>query len=117
MFLNQIKEFSLKRILKKSFQNLNNIQNTNPIKSVGLLIDESLFKSKNDLIKELIAQGFKKENLKVLIFNDKINANEVFAYPTFNLKNIDLSGNFTENVVKDFINKNCFYYFKLIEAV
>ena len=105
MFLNHIKEFSLKRILKKSFPNVNSNINVTSIKSVGLLIDESYFEHKADLINELILNGFEKDNIKVLVFKDKINKNNVFNYPTFNNKQINLSGKFTENVIIDFIQE------------
>lgn len=105
MFLNQIKEFSLKRILKKSFLNNNQNLDVKAIKSVGLLINEKKFLHKTELIDELVNNGFKKENIKILVFNDKINSNQVLVYPTFSLKHVSLSGKFNENVVKDFINE------------
>ncbi len=103
MFLNYIKEFSLKRILKKSFKIVKNYQSLTTIKSVGLILDESYFSSKESLIKELVDKGFRKDNIKVLVFKDKLTANEVYSYPTFGSKHISWNGKFTEKVVLDFI--------------
>ncbi len=105
MFLNYIKEFSLKRLLKNSYQTLKINQSVTPIKSVGLLIDESYFDKKEDLINELVANGIRKDRINVIIFKDKLNANEVFSYPTFNNKHISWNGKFTENVVLNFVQE------------
>jgi hypothetical protein len=105
MFLNYIKEFSLKRLLKNSYQTLKINQSVTPIKSVGLLIDESYFDKKEDLINELVTNGIRKDRINVIIFKDKLNANEVFSYPTFNNKHISWNGKFTENVVLNFIQE------------
>ena len=104
MFLNYIKEISLKRILKNSYKVLNNNQNLTIIKSVGLIIDESNFDKSEKLINEIVAGGIRKDNIKVIVYKDKLNQNEVFSYPTFNNKHINFSGKFTEKVVIDFIN-------------
>ena len=104
MFLNYIKEISLKRILKNSYKDLTNNQNLTVIKSVGLIIDESNFDKSEKLINEIVAGGIRKDNIKVIVYKDKLNQNEVFSYPTFNNKHINFSGKFTEKVVIDFIN-------------
>lgn len=103
MFLSYIKEFSLKRLLKKSFQEIKNNQSLNTIKSVGLIIDESYFNKKESLIDELVANGIRKDRINILIFKDKINSNEVFSYATFNNKHISWNGKFSEKVVSNFI--------------
>ena len=103
MFLNYIKEISLKRILKNSYKDLTNNQNLTIIKSVGLIIDESNFDKSEKLINEIVAGGIRKDNIKVIVYKDKLNQNEVFSYPTFNNKHINFSGKFTEKVVIDFI--------------
>lgn len=105
MFLSYIKDFSLKRLLKNSYQTIKLNQVVNPIKSVGLLIDESYFLKKEELINELVASGLKKENINVIVYREKVNANQVFLYPTFNIKHISWNGIFTENEILDFIQK------------
>ena len=105
MFLNYIKEFSLKRILKNSFKVVNLSSSLTTIKSVGLLIDESNFNETEKLISEIVNNGIRKDNINVIIYKDKLNQNHVFSHPTFNNKHISWSGKFTEKVVSDFINQ------------
>ncbi|MBC7641398.1 MAG: hypothetical protein H7174_03530 [Flavobacterium sp.] len=105
MFLNYIKEFSLKKILKNSFRIVNNNQNVTTIKSVGLLVDESNFNQTDKLISDLVNNGIRKDNINVIVYKDKLNQNEVFSHPTFNNKHINFSGKFTEKVVLNFIEK------------
>ena len=57
MFLNYIKDFWDKKILKKTWHNVKSSSLSTPIKSVGLLIDESYFLQKDELLKVLIANG------------------------------------------------------------
>ena len=102
MFLNYIKEITLKKILKNRLQEVQNSNSLTTIKSVGLLVDESYFFKKIELIDNFVQLGFKKENISVLVFKDKINANDVFSFPTFNNKHINISGNFTEKLIVDF---------------
>lgn len=105
MFLNYIKEISLKNKLKNNFKTVKNISTLTPIKSVGLIIDETNFSKKDELIKAIVANGITKDNINVIIYKDKIDSNEVFSYPTFNNKHIDWSGKFTQNVVTNFCNE------------
>ena len=103
MFLNYIKEFSLKRILKNSFKSTINNFNVTTIKSVGLLIDESIFDKTEQLIGQIVAAGIRKDNINVIVYKDKLNQNHVFSHPTFNNSHISWSGQFNERVVTDFI--------------
>ena len=105
MFLNYIKEFSLKRILKNSFRIVNNNQNVTTIKSVGLLVDESNFNQTEKLINEIVNNGIRKDNINIIVYKDKINQNEVFSHPTFSNKHINFSGRFTEKVVLNFMEQ------------
>ena len=104
MFLNYIKEISLKKILKNNKSLIRNSNTVTIIKSVGLVIDESNFNKTENLITEIVSNGIRKDNISIIIYKDKINHNEVFSYPTFNIKHIDYSGNFKEKVVLDFIS-------------
>lgn len=99
-----MKNFFIKKSLNKSLRNSSSISEVNIIKSVGLLIDESSFNKKEELIKEIIAHGIEKSNIEVIIFRDKINKEEVFHYPTFSNKHLTWGGVFKEKVVNDFIN-------------
>jgi hypothetical protein len=98
-----MKNFFIKKSLNKSLRNINIISDITIIKSVGLIIDESMFSKKEALIKEIIANGIDKSNIEVIVFRDKFNKDEVFHYPTFSNKHLSWGGKFTEKVVNDFI--------------
>lgn len=101
-----MKNFFIKKSINKKLNITKTISPVSTIKSVGLLIDESSFLKKEELIKELILNGIEKSNIEVLVFRDKFNKNEVFHYPTFSNKHLSWSGNFTEPVVNNFITEN-----------
>jgi hypothetical protein len=88
MFIKYIKEISLKKKLKKSLLNVRYSTQTTPIQTIGILIDESYFNEKEELIQELIGFGIKEENIKMLVFRDKIKKNDVFSQPTFSAKDV-----------------------------
>lgn len=100
-----MKNFFLKKSLRAKLNDTKEISSVTVIKSVGLLIDESNFNKKDDLIKEITLHGILKSNIEVLIFRDRFTKNEVFHYPTFSYKHLGWNGNFSEPVVNSFINE------------
>ncbi len=105
MFLNYIKELLIKKILTKKLESNTIDFSVKTIKSVGLIIDESRFFQKSKLIDAVIANGILKDNIRVIVYNDKLKSNGVFLYPTFGLKHINWKGEIKENVVKNFIQE------------
>jgi hypothetical protein len=117
MFLNYIKDLSLKRLLKKNLVSVSYNSSASSIKSIGLIVDETYFLEKDKLINEIVSQGISKDRIKVIVFRDKIKKEEVFSQPTFSRKHINNSGEFTEVIINDFINEPfdlliSFYYFE-----
>jgi hypothetical protein len=104
MFLNYIKDYFLKRILKNSLQNVKCISSTVPIQTVGVLVDESYFFEKDALVKELIANGISENNIKIIVYRDKLKKNEVYLQPTFSIKHLNWKGEIIDPSVNDFIN-------------
>lgn len=104
MFLNYIKDYFLKRILKNSLQNVKCISSTVPIQTVGVLVDESYFFEKDALVKELIANGILENNIKIIVYRDKLKKNEVYLQPTFSIKHLNWKGEIIDPSVNDFIN-------------
>lgn len=102
MFLKTIKDFSLKKIIKKRLPNYKLTATTEKIQTIGLLLDESYFSAQDNLINELIAQGIPEKNIKILIYKDTIRKKEVFDYPFFSRKDITLSGELAKKEVADF---------------
>ncbi|MGL2966049.1 DUF6913 domain-containing protein [Flavobacterium sp. XGLA_31] len=103
MFLNYFKDFSTKKIVKKSLSNVKPIASDKVIKTVGIIFDESYFYEREALVQELIQNGIEENNIKFLVFKDKIKKNEVFDYPVFSHKDLSWNGTFDKNEVKEFI--------------
>jgi len=106
MFLKFLKNFILKRKLKNSLLNVNNSSSADKITTVGILTDESYFKDREGLVQELVDNGIRPENIKILIYKDKIKKNEEFAHPVFNLNTINWEGIVTKEEVKEFMGMN-----------
>jgi len=106
MFLNYIKVFLLNRLLNNRIQNVKPSVLIFPIKTVGLLIDESYFFEKEALIKELIANGISEINIKTIVYTDKFKKKETYSKPTFGIEHINWRAEFTEAAVLDFIKED-----------
>ncbi|WP_269224924.1 DUF6913 domain-containing protein [Flavobacterium eburneipallidum] len=106
MFLNYIKDYFLKRILKNSLHNVKTIPSTVSIQTVGLLIDESYFLEKEALIKELIANGIVENNIKTILYSNKLKKSESDSQLNFSTRDINWKGEITNPAVNDFILKN-----------
>lgn len=105
MFLNYIKVFFVKKSLNKNLDNVKNCAFTTDIQTVGLLIDESSFSEKKALLADLVSKGIVEENIKIVVYKDKIDKKEAYTCPTFGIKNLNLKGEITENLLKDFIKE------------
>jgi hypothetical protein len=105
MFLNYIKNLLVKKALKKSLHNVNTDSQKNPIKTVGLLVDESHFLNANDLIKEVVSNGIAESNIKVIAYREHLKKNEVYLYPTFGLKDIDFRGTIGLQSINEFVSE------------
>lgn len=103
MFLNKIKDFWTKKIVKKKLSNVRLINSDSSIRKVGIVFDESYFYEREELLKELVHQGIKKENIQILVFKDKIKKNETFDYPVFSYKNISWAASIDIQQFKDFV--------------
>lgn len=104
MFLNFIKDYFLKRILKNSLENVKSNSSIVSIKTVGVLIDESYFSKKEALLKELIANGFNENNIQIIVYRENLRKNEVGSHPVFSLKDLNWKAEITNSLVNDFID-------------
>lgn len=105
MFLNYIKDYFLKRILKNSLQNVKSVSSTLPIQTVGVLVDESYFHEKEALVEELVVNGFSGNNIEIIVYRDKLKKNETYSQPTFSTKHLNWKTEITNPIVNDFINE------------
>lgn len=106
MFLKYIKDYFLKRILKKNLQNVKSISSAVSIQTVGLLIDESYFFEKEALVEELKTYGILEKNIKLVVYRDKLRKNESYSQPTFSIKHLNWKSEITNPEVNDFINES-----------
>lgn len=102
MFIKYIKEISIKKILKSSLHNVKPSVATAPIQTIGILIDESYFYDKEQLKQELVLNGIKENNIKMIVFKDKIKKNETFSDPTFSNKEMNWKGDLLPDFVTEF---------------
>ena len=80
MFLIYIKNFLTKKIVNKSLSNVKLVSTASKIKNVGIVFDESYFYERESLVQELVKQGIEENDIKVLVFRDKIKKNEVILF-------------------------------------
>jgi hypothetical protein len=112
MFLNYLKDFSTKKIVKKRLSNVKHLTSEGKIKTVGIIFDESYFTEREALVQELIQNGIDEKAVKVLVFKDKIKKNEQFDYPTFSYKDLSWHGTVDKNEVKEFIAEPFYFLIK-----
>ncbi|MFV8346392.1 DUF6913 domain-containing protein [Flavobacterium sp. ZB4P13] len=105
MFLNYIKDYFVKKTLKKSFQNLKNIESVNVVKTIGLLVDGSRFAKTEALIAALTANGIAPKNITTIVYRDKFKKTADKKFPVFNSGHLKWNGEISSPEVNDFINK------------
>jgi len=105
MFYNNIKNFFLKKNVTKWFPNQGLHLENQKIESIGLLVDETYFSKTADLWNEILKQGFKNEQITLLVYKDKIKPKEVLKEPFLALKNISISGEIDKPEVIAFLDK------------
>jgi hypothetical protein len=103
MFLNYLKDFSTKKIVKNSLSNVKHLASDSAIKTVGIIFDETYFYEREAMVQELIQNGIAESDIQVLVFKNKIKKNEFFDYPTFSHKDLSWHGTVDKKEVKDFI--------------
>jgi len=102
MFLNYLKNFFTKRIVKNILSNVKPIASNSPIKTVGIVFDESYFYEREALVEELVSNGIREDDIQVLVFKDTIKKNEVFDYPTFSHNDLSWHATFNKPEVNNF---------------
>jgi hypothetical protein len=100
--LKYIKDFFVKKALKNGIGKLENVANSSPIKTVGLLIDISYFSEIDSIVKNIIVRGVLEKNIKILAYNDKLGESKFAPQPTFGYENLNWKGQFTDSKIIDF---------------
>jgi hypothetical protein len=76
------------------------------IQSVGLIFDGNLNIELENVLKELVEHGIDENHIKVLIFKNNINKNEVFKHELVTYKEFNWSGELTHSKAELFLNTN-----------
>lgn len=106
MFLNYLKDFTTKKIVKNSLSNAKLLPSSNRIKSIGILFDETYFHEREALVAELVKNGIAPDDIEILVFKDKIKKNETFQYPVFSHKDFSWTATIDKPEIKAFTAKN-----------
>ncbi|KAF2507562.1 hypothetical protein E0W72_11835 [Flavobacterium arcticum] len=99
-----IKNFGLKKIIKKSLAKYQAGVMPDAVTTVGVLTDEHYFKYRTAIVKELIKHGIAEKNIEVLSFRDHISSKEVIK-DCYTLADISLNGTFKKEEVTAFVHK------------
>jgi hypothetical protein len=105
MFIKYIKEISVKKLLKRSLHSVKPSTLNQPIQTIGILIDESYFQDKEQLKQEIAANNISENNIKFLVYKDKIKKTDTHSEPTFSSKNMSFNGHFNKEFINQFINE------------
>tara|TARA_B100001105_G_C22150398_1_gene339910 strand:+ start:72 stop:590 length:519 start_codon:yes stop_codon:yes gene_type:complete len=103
MFLKFIKDFGLKKIIKKKLAHYKPVPSHDVVDTVGVIIDESYFVDKEGLIKGLMANGIDRNNIKTLSFKERLKPKEIVDCCHFTRKDISVTGSFEKPDVAEFI--------------
>ena len=103
MFLNYFKNFYIKKYVKNKLSNVTNLFQNAKVTTVGILVDETLFNKKEALIDQLINNGIDVNNIRLLVFKDKILKKETYNYPIFSQSDLSLIGKIINKDAEAFI--------------
>ena len=103
--MNYIKDFFVKKTLKKSFQNLKNSESVTVVKTIGLLIDASRFFETELLIQQLAANGILRENITTIIYAGTFTKIVQEKYIVFNSGHLQWNGEISSSEINVFINE------------
>ena len=105
MFFNYLKDLATKKIVKQSLSNVKLIASDKKIKTVGIIFDESYFYEREELVRELISNGIEEQDIKFVVFKDKIKKNEVFDFPVFSFKDLTWIATIDNPQVNSFVKQ------------
>lgn len=105
MFLNYIKDFIVKKTLKKSLQHLKISHSNSTIKRVGLVVDISFFSQADAIVKLLEGNGIKAHDIQVVLYSDTYKKDVVTTLTSFGANHLQWNSKIASSKVNDFINE------------
>lgn len=106
MFLNYLKEFFVKKLLKNSLLDVKAGTFNGKIETVGLIIDESYFNQTQQLISELAANGIVKERIELLLYKSKSKENLTSLVTKLGSGHLNWKAQIKNQAVNDFLAKD-----------
>lgn len=106
MFLNYLKEFFVKKLLKNSLLDVKAGTFNGKIETVGLIIDESYFNQTQQLISELAANGIVKERIELLLYKSKSKENLTSLVTKLEPGHLNWKAQIKNQAVNDFLAKD-----------
>ncbi|NBW27659.1 MAG: hypothetical protein EBR38_03700 [Flavobacteriaceae bacterium] len=106
MFLNILKNFLIKNKISQFLSNTPDNHSDGIIQSVGVIFDGNINLEIEKVINELAIKGIDKNQIKVLIFKNKMNKNEVIHHELITYKEFKWSGELTHSKAESFLNTN-----------
>lgn len=105
MFLRFIKDFGLKKIIKKTLPVYKAPVSDKSVVTVGILLDETYFAERENLVREIASCGIDPKNIQTLSFYERVKKNQVPDCCHFSYKDVNSNGTFAKQDVADFVNK------------
>ncbi|MFP9114370.1 DUF6913 domain-containing protein [Flavobacterium sp. RHBU_3] len=101
-----IKDFSLKKNIKNTLTNYKAPVSGKAVVTVGVLLDETYFAGREDLIKEIASYGINARNIETLSFFERVKKKELPQCCHFSYADVTSGGEFAKEDVTAFINKS-----------
>ena len=106
MFLNYLKGFSVKKILKNSLLNVKSRSFSGNVRTVGLVVDESHFANTQSLVNEFVANGIAEKDIELLLYKSKSNIDFASAVTKLESSHLNWKGQIKNQAVSDFVAKD-----------
>jgi hypothetical protein len=104
MFYRTIKRFFLKKYIKKRLsQGLTDV-NQDSIKTIGVLVDETVFFETEKLIQEFKKYSAGQFKINLLVYRKKPKKNEKVNHAYYTFSNVSFSGEIRKTEVDNFVN-------------
>jgi hypothetical protein len=104
MFSRIIKEFFLKKTIKKWLWEYNLEESEGKINTVGVVVDATYFFDKEQLVSEIKAMSKDFKEIKILVYQDKMKGKNIEHELVFSIKDIGFGGKINKKVVQDFVD-------------
>ncbi|HTG66930.1 MAG TPA: hypothetical protein VL859_11215 [Flavobacterium sp.] len=106
MFLNYLKEFWVKKILKNSLLDVKSSSFLGNVKTVGLIVDETYFKETKALVEELKLNGIAEENIELLLYKNRVNSGFSSSVTRLKPRHLSWKGQIKNEAVRQFLAKD-----------